>query len=103
MVLFITRSRHNSIASTFKVVGYAEAAMVFNILPVIGPIVAFFYWIYLVITGIHSFHSVSKGRALLALFLPFFLLLILLFIGIIILAIVGFLFTGSSPQDFFSF
>jgi hypothetical protein len=101
-MLFITKSRKKPFLFTFKTMCYAEGSMVFQLLPLIGPMVGIFAWIYLTVSGIRSVHGISGKRALLVLLLP------ALFLTIVAIAIIGAMavlaagFFSGTPIDPFS-
>jgi hypothetical protein len=74
ILLLVTGSGKKSFRFTFKTVCYAGGAMVFELLPVIGPLLSFLSITYLAISGIHIVHEISLRRTLMVLLLPLFLL-----------------------------
>jgi hypothetical protein len=100
-MLFITKSRKKKFAATFKIICYAEGAMLLQVVPLVGTFLSFAGWLYLVINGIHASHEISRKRAVAAILLPFLffaaLAVALFFISLIALALVG-----ASHQDIFS-
>ena len=55
---------------TFRVVAYAAASNVIQIVPLCGSFVGRIYWIVLVIIGLSAVHGDSKGKAAAAVLLP---------------------------------
>ncbi len=67
---------------TFKVVAYSFAPAVFRILPVIGDPAAFIWGMIIIVAGLRVVHGTTNSKALLAVLMPFFILL--LFVSIVL-------------------
>lgn len=87
LMLIIFRSRKAPISATFRLSCYALGALILNAIPALGPFLSSVLWFYLIITGVHQLHSISKWKALAIMIFPlifffFVVLLIVLAIGI---------------------
>jgi hypothetical protein len=83
--LFITGAKRQPIASTISIMCYAESTAVFNLIPVVGSIVAFVWSLFLLAAGLGRVHRLSTAKALAIILLP---LPILALFGILAIAIV---------------
>lgn len=83
-MLLIFRSRKAPIAATFRICCYSLGAWILNAIPAIGPLLAIIMWFYLVITGIHQIHHISKLKALAAMIFP----LLLIFFAVLFAAVI---------------
>jgi hypothetical protein len=99
-LLFITRSSRKPFRYTFKTICYAEGAMLFQVIPLIGPMLWFFGWAYLVVSGVRSVHGISGKRASLVLLLPTILLAISVGIAGAIIMLVAGAMPGMHPDPF---
>lgn len=99
-LLFITRSLKKPFLFTFKTMCYAGSAMVFELFPVIGPLLTFIAMTYLTVTGIHSVQEISIRRTVLVLLMPILLLTIAVaIIGSIVVLVSGFI-SGAQIDPF---
>jgi hypothetical protein len=71
--LFIVGGAKKGLVMTIRTMGYACAANVFSIVPLIGGVVAFIYCLVLEIIGLARSHEVEYWRSALAVFLPIIL------------------------------
>ncbi len=84
-MLLIWRSRKAPIDATFKICCYSLGALLLNTIPAIGPALAVLFWFYLIITGIHQIHHISRLKAFAAIIFP----LILLFFAVFFIALIA--------------
>lgn len=56
--------------ASFRVVSYTSAADLFNIVPIIGWLVALVWKLYLLVVGVREVHQTGTGRAFAAVILP---------------------------------
>lgn len=82
LLLLITNGKHRNFKSTTIALCYSQSIAVLNIVPLIGKIVATFWGLYIIITGISLVHAISKTRSSLTILLPLFLLLSFLIFSI---------------------
>jgi hypothetical protein len=85
-LLTLTRTSRQGIKATLGIVCYAESTAVFNLIPLIGSVVAVCWSLYLLAVGFNRVHRMSTFKALVIILLP---LLILGFFGILALALVA--------------
>lgn len=71
-LLFIFRAHRSGFEATFRVLAYCQAGYLFNIVPLLGWLVAPIWITVLEIIGLSRAHGVSVLRIILALFLPAF-------------------------------
>lgn len=77
LVVLIFGGRQGFLA-TFRVLSYANALAVFNIIPILGPVFVTIYSIVLFIIGFKRVHKMGTARAVMAALLP---MLVLFLIG----------------------
>lgn len=92
----ITRVKGASIKTTFKVVSYAQSAILLQIIPVIGTLFSSIYMCVLLLTGLNQKHHSSKLKLFFILILPFifvagFAVFVLIFILLFGIASTGFI------------
>jgi len=78
--LLILRGANAPFLGTFKVMSYSSAASVFLIIPFIGSLIAFVWAVVLMVIGVSRIHSIGIGKSVLAILLPFILLIVLFII-----------------------
>lgn len=83
-VLILTRKKKKSLQFTFKIVSYAQNALLLNFIPVAGSFLSAVFMLLQIITGIAHVHETTKFKAFIAMLMPLFLLL--LFISVIVSA-----------------
>ena len=66
---------------TFRVISYSWSGNIFGIIPVIGSTIGSIYTLILTIIGVREGHSISTGKAVLAVLLP-----VIVGVGLAILA-----------------
>lgn len=75
--LLILGGVNKGLEGTLKVALYSNATSMFNLIPFIGGIIAFFWNCVVLVIGLREIHETSTLRALFSLLLPIFLLFIL--------------------------
>lgn len=95
-MMTITRVKRASIQNTFKVVSYAQSAILFQIIPVIGNLFSSIYMCVLLLIGLSQKHHSSKLKLFFILILPsivmaVFAVLVLIFILLFGITSTGFL------------
>jgi hypothetical protein len=70
--------------STFRAVSYSWSGNLFEMVPFIGSAIGGIYTLILTIIGVREVHGVSTGKAVLAVLLPLFVIVLLIFAAIII-------------------
>lgn len=101
VMLVLTHSRNVPPRATFKIICYVQGASLFQLIPFAGVFLSFCAGLYLLVTGIHAGHSISRTRAFLVLVLPLALCIILL-ITITLLVLAGMVISQSPEIDPFS-
>lgn len=89
VLLIMVRGNKNNFKATFKVFAYSQAAMIWSIVPFIGSTMGKLWMAVIQIIGLKMVHDISYKRIIIALIIPFVLivtafLLLLIFFGIII-------------------
>jgi len=100
-LLVLFRSRRKKIAATFRTICYADSAALVQIVPIIGPALSLVLWVYLIITGIHIVHGISRTRTVLVLLLPAVVFMVIV-ICIMAAMFAASEFLNASPADLFS-
>jgi hypothetical protein len=59
---------------TFRVAAYSQAASLFNIIPGCGGVIGLVYTIVLLVIGLSEAHGISRGKAAVAVLVPFVLI-----------------------------
>lgn len=80
--LMIVGGNNNRYKTTFRAISYSYSAQLFNIIPFIGSLIGFIYWIILFILGVREGHGISTGKAVLAVLLP-----VIVGVGVVIVAV----------------
>jgi hypothetical protein len=70
ITLAIVGGANEGFESTFRVNCYASGPELFNLVPVIGGFIAFFWKIYITVIGLREVHQTSLGKAIAAVLLP---------------------------------
>jgi hypothetical protein len=91
LCLMIVRGNQKGFEATFRAICYSYSAALFYIFPIIGSIAGVVYFFILAILGVREGHEISTGKAVLAVLLPF---IVVIGLGIL-LAILIPLFIGS--------
>jgi hypothetical protein len=78
----IVGGNNNGYKTTFRAISYSYSAQLFNIIPFIGSLIGFIYWIILFILGVREGHGISTGKAVLAVLLP-----VIVGVGVVIVAV----------------
>lgn len=82
LCLMIVGGNKRGFQSTFRAISYAFAGHLFAVIPFIGSTIGGIYFLILMIIGLREGHTISTGKAVLAIFLPF-----IVGVGLVILAI----------------
>jgi hypothetical protein len=61
---------------SFRVAAYASAGLMGQVVPLLGSLIAFVWWLVLAVTGVARMHRTSMGRAVAAVVLTFAILLV---------------------------
>ncbi|MFC1657710.1 YIP1 family protein [Candidatus Moduliflexota bacterium] len=72
--LLVLGGANESYSATLKTVCYAYSANAFNAFPLCGSVIAWFWRVVLIVTGLAEVHRISTGRAFIAWLLPFIIL-----------------------------
>ncbi len=97
LMLLITRKSKNAFYQTIKITAYSQSAMLLNVLPFIGPLLASILFIWQLITGISVVHNTTRIKAFTALIFP---LIVLALLGLAVLLLLAFL--GVALSGIFS-
>lgn len=76
LLLIITRGGKNKFEATFRVFAYSQGAMIWSIVPFIGSTVAKVWMTVIQIIGLKEAHEISYTRIIIALIIPFLLIVI---------------------------
>lgn len=68
-----TRLKRAPFLPIFRIVCYAEAPMVLQIIPVIGSIIATLLWAFTILTGLRHLYGAGRFRVFMQLLLPLFI------------------------------
>jgi len=74
-LLLVAEGAHKGFEATFRVFCYSSSAQLCNFVPILGSIACAIWATYLVIIGLREVHGVTTGKAALAVFLPYIVLL----------------------------
>jgi hypothetical protein len=75
-------SSESGFEGTFRAVGYSAVAQGANIVPFIGPLIAFIWGLVLLVVGMSSMHRISNGKAFIVVLIPVFLCCACIAIGL---------------------
>jgi hypothetical protein len=70
VALMLLGGAHRPFEATFRVLCFAEAAAVLNLVPFCGNLVGGVYLIVMMVIGLGEAHGIGRGKALLAVLLP---------------------------------
>ncbi len=84
--LLIVGAGKRGFETTFRVVAYTCSTQVFSLVPVIGPLIWFFYTLVVYVIGFRETHRTTTGRAFIAVLLPIIIALFLF--GLLVVAII---------------
>ena len=70
LIVGAARTSTSRFEGTFRVVSYASVSSLAQIIPIVGGLVAFVWWIVLAIKGIVRMHRTTTGRAAAAVLVP---------------------------------
>lgn len=88
-MLFITRKSKNAFYQTLKITAYSQSAMLLNIVPIIGSLLASVMFFWQLITGISVVHQTTRLKAFTALIFPLIAVALLFVILLLLLAFLG--------------
>lgn len=94
-VMHLTRAKHVPFSQLFRTLCYTEAAMVIQIIPILGTTIASAVWLYSLLTALHKLYAVNRLKLFFLLLLPLFLLG-LLFVILLVALLAGVILTGGS-------
>jgi hypothetical protein len=81
LMLLMVRGGKGGYQSTFRVVAYSQAALLWNIIPFMGSWIATVWKLVIQIIGLHEIHHISYSRVIMAFLLPAFFLFILIIVA----------------------
>jgi hypothetical protein len=99
LFLMILGGAKRGFAATFRVVGYSNAAGVFQLVPAVGMVVGWVWSVVVLVGGLAAAHGVGRGRVFLALFLPLFLIFLVLVAIAVAVGVGAFLAALSLPPE----
>ncbi len=70
LCLMIVRGANEGFQTTFRVMSYSSVPYLFNVIPVLGGIVASIWTIVLTVIGLREMHKTSTAKSVIAVFLP---------------------------------
>ncbi len=73
LFLLLYGGAQRGLETTFRTLAYSEAAYVFQVIPVVGGIIAVVWWLFVSILGLAQAHQTTTGRAAGAVLTPFVL------------------------------
>ncbi len=82
LCLMIVGGNRRGFEATFRVIAYSWATQVFAVVPFVGGFIIAVYVLVIEIIGLRESHGIGSGRAALAVFLPFILIVVLVVIGV---------------------
>jgi hypothetical protein len=71
VLLFARRSSTSGFEGSFRVAAYSSACLLGEVIPVIGALIVFVWWLLLAFPGIARMHRISIGRAVAVVLVPF--------------------------------
>jgi hypothetical protein len=73
LFLLLYGGAHKGLEMTFRTLAYSEAVQLFQVVPLVGGLVALFWWLAVVIPGLAQAHGTTAGRAAGAVLTPLLL------------------------------
>jgi hypothetical protein len=70
VVLLLLGGARRDFEATFRVVAYGHAASALLLVPLCGSLVAFWWWLALLVIGFAEAHGIGRGKAFAAVLLP---------------------------------
>ncbi|GBC85540.1 hypothetical protein HRbin11_01990 [bacterium HR11] len=70
LMLVLLKAATQPWEATFRVLAYASVNNLAQVIPVLGGLVGFLWWIYLSIVGLREAHRTTTGKAALAVLIP---------------------------------
>lgn len=89
LMLLILRGANHSFGTTARVFAYAYSPMIFGVVPVLGTVVGALWMLVLAILGLAAAHDTPAWKPVLAVLLPFALLMGLLVFVIVLIVAAG--------------
>jgi len=93
-MLFIMRKNKSTFYQTLKIAAYSQCALLLNLIPVIGSLLASVLFLWQLITGISVVHHTTRIKAFTALILPLILLAVFCVLLLLLLAFLGVALSG---------
>jgi len=87
LCLLAVKSGSFGYEATYRVVSYSSAPMVLAIIPVFGPFIGWLWSMVCTFIGFMSVHQTSPGRVILAMLLPFFAIILILTLIVMVIGI----------------
>jgi len=84
LCLMIVGGNKSGFQPTFRALSYSYCSHLFNIIPIIGGLIGSIYMIVLFTIGIREGHSISTGKAALAVLLPAIVTIVLVLLALFI-------------------
>ena len=81
LMLLIVRGGKKGYKSTFRVVAYSQAALVWNIIPFMGSWIATVWKLVIQVIGLREIHHISYTKVIVAFLLPVFIIFVLIIIA----------------------
>jgi hypothetical protein len=82
LCLILVGGNRRGFEATFRVIAYSWSTQIFALVPLIGSFIIPIYSLVIEIIGLRESHGISTGRAGLAIFLPFIVVVAILVIGV---------------------
>ncbi len=76
LCLTVVGGNRRGFEATFRVIAYSAATEIFSLIPFIGSLIAFIYKLAIAIIGLRESHGTGTGRVVLAVFLPFIIMVV---------------------------
>ena len=77
LIVGAARNSASGFEGTFRVIAYSSVSSLAQVIPIVGGLVAFVWWIVLAVKGITRMHRTTPGRALAAVLVPIALVMAL--------------------------
>jgi hypothetical protein len=94
--LILAGARKAPFKGTFKIIAYAQCAMLLKAIPVVGTLLTIISMFFLILTGIHQKHDCSKLKTFFILLFPLIILS-----GLVLLVLIFILIAGVTTNSFF--
>lgn len=70
LMLVLLKAAGQPWEATFRVLAYSSVNNLASVVPLIGSLIGFFWWLYLAIVGLREAHRTTTGKAALAVLIP---------------------------------